>query len=441
MIYFADLHVHSKYSRATSRQSDIRNLALWGALKGVSVLATGDFTHPAWRKEITENLEEDGTGLLRVRKEIKWFECPAVKDSRIEDVRFMLNVEISSIYKKDGVVRKIHNLIFMPDIESMNKFCRKLERLGNLESDGRPIMGLDCRNLLELALEASTDSFLVPAHIWTPWFSMLGSKSGFNSVEECFGDLSDNIFALETGLSSDPDMNRLLSSLDSYTLISNSDTHSPSRIGREVNVLTGVPGYFTIRDSLKKGGPGYNIAPSLDSPLSSVISRPGFDDRTDSFLGTIEFFPELGKYHWDGHRKCHARLDPSCSDSRKYPCPVCGKLPTVGVMNRVRELADRKAPRAVEKSGCFWKILPLADLIGLALKVGPNTKRVNQVYMDIVSRVGPEITVLWCYDLADLEKSVPPIVIQALKKVRAHEVILEPGFDGEYGNLKLLKDD
>ena len=289
MIYFADLHVHSKYSRATSPDSDLVNLDRWAGIKGVSVVATGDFTHPEWRKEILENLQEDGTGLLRLKKEKRCRLAQKQSSHQTGDVRFILNVEISSIYKKNGRVRKIHNLVFMPDVESMNRFCSKLKSVGNLNSDGRPILGLDSRNLLEMALEASENSFVVPAHIWTPWFSLLGSRSGFDSVEECFEDLASHIFALETGLSSDPDMNRKVSSLDQYTLISNSDTHSASKMGREVNIFSGKPGYLAIRDSLKKGGPGRLTPEDCISPFKTLTEERNIIEGNDSFLGTIEF--------------------------------------------------------------------------------------------------------------------------------------------------------
>ena len=259
MIYFADLHIHSKYSRATSKDCNLVELARWAALKGIRVLATGDFTHPEWRNEIRETLEEADDGLLRLKKEYAPEDphLPGRLDPR--DVRFILNVEISSIYKKNGATRKVHNLVFMPDMDAMERFSARLDRIGNIKSDGRPILGLDSRDLLEIALETTDESFLIPAHVWTPWFSILGSKSGFDSVEECFEDLTPHIFALETGLSSDPEMNHRVGRLDPYTLVSNSDSHSPSRLGREVNILAGNPGYAALREAIRAGGKGFEI--------------------------------------------------------------------------------------------------------------------------------------------------------------------------------------
>ncbi len=272
MIYFADLHIHSKYSRACSRDCNLVELARWASLKGIRLLATGDFTHPAWRNEIKEMLVEAEPGLFRLADENIPETLVLQGGFGPNDVRFILNVEISSIYKKDGATRKVHNLIFMPDFDSMEKFSARLDRIGNINSDGRPILGLDSRDLLEIALETHENSFLIPAHIWTPWFSILGSRSGFDSVEECFGDLAPHIFALETGLSSDPEMNHRVSALDRFTLISNSDTHSPARLGREANIFQGDLGYNHIRDALIAGG---------KRTLDSI--------KPDSLIGTAVF--------------------------------------------------------------------------------------------------------------------------------------------------------
>ena len=381
VIYFADLHIHSRYSRATSRDCNLIELARWAALKGVLVLATGDFTHPQWRSEIKEMLQEADDGLLRLRG-------PHVPAAELlpngfgpADVRFILNVEISSIYKKDGATRKVHNLIFMPDLASMDRFSEKLDRIGNIKSDGRPILGLDSRDLLEIALEASSDTFLVPAHVWTPWFSILGSKSGFDSIEECFEDLTPHIFALETGLSSDPEMNRRVTSLDRYTLISNSDTHSPQNIAREANIFEGTPGYFAIREALKAGAQDISLKEDAETPLDSTGGgmfagsqrEAGTSKRGRGFIGTIEFFPEEGKYHLDGHRKCSTRLEPEQTAEHGGRCPVCGQPVTVGVMNRVMELADRPLGEKPSKAAPFWRLLPLREIVAQALGVGPQS--------------------------------------------------------------------
>lgn len=438
MIYFADLHVHSKYSIATSSESDLSNLFKWASLKGIDVVATGDFTHPKWRAEIMEHLEPDGSGLFRLKKCFMPTQESFPKVWPQRNVRFILNVEISSIYKKNGKVRKIHNLVFMPDFDSMNRFCHRLSSEGNLNANGRPILGLSCRDLLEVALEVSEDSFVVPAHIWTPWFSMLGAKSGFDSVEECFEDLSVHIFALETGLSSDPDMNRRVSTLDGYTLVSNSDTHSPSKLGRELNIFSGTPGYFSIRDCLRRGGPGANISQGEHAQLSCLGLKENQDCDDDRFIGTIEFFPEQGKYHWDGHQKCNYSSNPLAISPTGPDCPVCAKTLTVGVLNRLSALADRKAPGTSPKSGYFWKIVPLLEVISVALKVGQKSKKVNKAYFDMLSQIGPEIEILWTATTDEISKAAPPLVVEAIEKIRNGQLIVEPGYDGKYGKIKFL---
>ncbi len=437
MIYFADLHVHSKYSMATSSDSDLDNLFKWAALKGIDVVATGDFTHPAWREEIAERLEPDDSGLFRLKKSFIPDEESYPITSRRQNVRFILNVEISLIYRMNGKVRKIHNLVFMPDLDSMNRFCLRLNAVGNLNSDGRPILGLSARNLLEITMEVSEQSFVVPAHIWTPWFSLLGAKSGFDSVEECFEDLSGHIFALETGLSSDPDMNRLVSRLDKYTLISNSDTHSPSKLAREVNIFSGKPGYSSIRDSLQRGGPGTSISSNGQALAGCPALKENLSHEDDNFIGTIEFFPELGKYHWDGHKKCDYRsnpLDVSASDAR---CPGCGRPVTIGVMNRISQLADRKLPRLTPKSGYFWKMIPLVEIISVALKAGQKSKKVNTTYFDMLSQLGPEIKILWETPIDEISRVAPSAVVDTIEKVRKHQVIVDPGYDGQYGKINI----
>lgn len=440
MIYLADLHVHSKYSRATSPESNLLNLAKWATIKGIDVLATGDFTHPKWRQEIMEYLEPDGSGLFRLRKNALDSAKSSFPLKLPANVRFILNVEISSIYKAHGKVRKIHNLVFMPDYNAMNRFCSRLDSIGNLNSDGRPILGVRSRDLLEIALEASQDSFVIPAHIWTPWFSLLGSKSGFSSVEECFEDLSGYIFALETGLSSDPDMNRRVSSLDNYTLVSNSDTHSPSRLGRELNIFSGNPGYASIRDGLKTGGMGSNISEVEPDPDSWDLIKQELNLEEDRFLGTIEFFPEEGKYHWDGHKKCKFRSDPLNAIPGGNRCPVCGSPYTVGVLSRVCELADRITPKTGPKSGYFWKMVPLVEVISSTMNLGTKSQKVNKVYFDMVNVIGPEINILWDIPIKEISRIGPEKVADAIEKVRNRHVIIEPGYDGEYGKVKIQWD-
>jgi DNA helicase-2/ATP-dependent DNA helicase PcrA len=446
VIYFADLHIHSKYSRATSRDCNLIELARWAALKGILVLATGDFTHPQWRSEIKEMLEEADDGLLRLKKLHVPSMEPLPKGFGPADVRFMLNVEISSIYKKDGATRKVHNLIFMPDLASMDRFSEKLDRIGNIKSDGRPILGLDSRHLLEIALEASSDTFLVPAHVWTPWFSILGSKSGFDSIEECFEDLTPHIFALETGLSSDPVMNHRVTSLDRYTLISNSDTHSPQNIAREANIFEGVPGYFAIRDALRAGAQGILLKEDAETPLDSTGggtlagSRPeaGTRKRDRGFIGTIEFFPEEGKYHLDGHRKCATRLEPEQTAEHGGRCPVCGQPVTIGVMNRVMELADRPMGEKPPRAAPFWRLLPIREIVAQSLGVGPQSLKVRTLYDDLLVRLGPELNILWATPLDEISRQAPEIVAEGISRARQGRVSILAGYDGEYGTVELF---
>jgi len=436
MIYFADLHVHSKYSRATSRDCNLVELARWAALKGIRVLATGDFTHPEWSREIREMLEEADDGLFRLKDAHVPQDILLPQGFGPADVRFILNVEISCIYKKQGATRKVHNLVFMPDLDSMERFNKRLERIGNIRSDGRPILGLDSRDLLETALETTAESFLIPAHVWTPWFSVLGSKSGFDSVEECFGDLARQIFALETGLSSDPEMNYRVKALDNYTLISNSDTHSPPKLGREVNVLAGIPGYAVIREAIRSGAKG-GMASAV--PLfGDDAGGYAFETGENRFIGTIEFFPEEGKYHLDGHRKCSSRLDPDETSRLGGRCPVCGQKVTVGVMNRVLELADRDPGIAPERAAPFWRMLPLQEVVAQAIGVGVQSRKVQETYLELLTKLGPELTILWSMPADEIARHASPVIVEAISRVRKGEVSIQAGYDGEYGTVELF---
>lgn len=431
MLFFADLHVHSRYSIATSKDSNLIELARWAALKGIRVVATGDFTHPKWREEIGSHLAPDGSGLYKLRKEYISSKVPVGPDLQMDDIRFILNVEISSIYKKDGKTRKSHNLVFMPDLDSVDKFNSRLDKIGNIKSDGRPILGLDARNLLEIALETCGDSFLIPAHIWTPWFSVLGSKSGFDSIQECYSDLSEHIFALETGLSSDPEMNRLVSSLDRYTLVSNSDTHSPQKLGREANIFHGEPGYGFIGDSLKSG---------LVAENDGMETNGFLDHAKEGFLGTLEFFPEEGKYHLDGHRKCDVRMNPEDTKLAGGVCPKCGNKITVGVVNRVMELADR-SPGALDPNKLnFKRLAPLVEIISQAIGFGPKSKKTMGFYFDMVENVGSEMDILWARPLSEIQELVPEMILEGIRRVREGDVKINPGFDGQFGEVKLFED-
>ena len=413
MRYIADLHIHSPYSRATSKSSNLTGLAAWSAVKGIDVIGTGDFTHPGWFRELRENLQPAEPGFYKLRSH----EIPRIFDSvstdRAQDCRFILTAEISSIYKSQGRVRKIHNILFVPDFESAAKINSRLASIGNIESDGRPILGLDARDLLEIVLELAPDGFLVPAHIWTPWFSLFGSKSGFDTIDECFGDLSRYIFALETGLSSDPEMNRLVSSLDRFTLISNSDCHSPGKLGREANIFTCGFNFYSMRDALKN--------PALSG-----------------FQGTIEFFPEEGKYHHDGHRKCGINLSPLETRKLNNICPVCSRPLTIGVMHRVMELADREQPYFPPNSPGYYSLIPLAEVLGEIFSRGPATKTVLNEYGKLVRMFESEFNLLLNVSIEEISERYSPVLGEAVKRIRGGKVVKQAGFDGEFGVIKVF---
>ena len=410
----ADLHVHSRFSRATSGRLNIRNLAAWSMIKGLSVMSTGDFTHPAWRDELRRDLVfDENTGLYRVREEtpvedeIPGFSRP----DGVRDPLFLIQAEISSIYKKDGAVRKVHNLVFMPTLDSADKLSSKLAAIGNITSDGRPILGLDSERLLEMVLETDERGVLIPAHIWTPWFSLFGSKSGFDALEDCFGALSQHIFALETGLSSDPDMNRLWSALDRYALVSNSDAHSGENLGREANLFEGAPSYDGLFNALRRATRG---------------------EAADgcAFRGTVEFFPEEGKYHLDGHRACNVVLEPEESMKLGNICPVCGKPLTVGVLHRVMALADRREPVVPANDPGFVSLFPLPEMIGELLGVGPKSRKVQAKQSELVRLFGSEMDILHSVPEADLRQHWDALG-EAVARMRRGDVIKEGGFDGE----------
>ena len=411
MRFFADLHIHSKYSRATSRDCDFENLAYWGRKKGITVIGTGDFTHPAWMSEIKEKLVPAEPGLFRLREDLEKKVFQRLPPVCRGATRLMLSVEISTIYKKGDKTRKVHHLVYAPSIETAEKINKSLSKIGNIRSDGRPILGLDSRHLLEIVLEASPECYIVPAHIWTPWFSVLGSKSGFDTVRECYGDLADHIFAVETGLSSDPEMNWRVSSLDRYRLVSNSDAHSPQKLGREASAFDTELSYFAIRSALETG---------------------------KGFSGTVEFFPEEGKYHLDGHRKCGVRFRPEESRSHQGICPECKKPLTLGVMYRVEELADRFQGEKPSQAGDFKNLIPLPEIISEILDCGAASQAVAQNHEQLLAKLGPELEILNGLPLGEIGKSASPLVTEAISRMRQGKVIREAGFDGEYGKIKLF---
>ncbi len=398
MSVICDFHIHSKYSRATSKDMSIVNIAETCEAKGIDVVATSDFLHPGWQSEIIESLEESEPGLYKLKNS----DCKT---------RFILSTEISSIYKKNGKVRKIHNLVILPSIESAVKLSKKIGAIGNIKSDGRPILGLDSKDLLEMTLETDENMIFIPAHIWTPWFSLFGSKSGFDNIEECFEDLTDYIFALETGLSSDPPMNWHWSELDRFTLVSNSDAHSLSKIAREATIVDSALDYFEIRKAL----------------------------QNKSKVSTIEFFPEEGKYHFDGHRKCNVCVNPLEAIELKNICPVCNKPLTIGVFHRILELADRKNIKETLQD--FTSLIPLGEILSQILNVGVNTKKVKNFYDKLIAEFGNELNILLFAEINDVSNFAGEILGTALKKMRKNSVKIEPGYDGEYGRIIVVSDE
>jgi DNA helicase-2/ATP-dependent DNA helicase PcrA len=413
MKFHADLHIHSPHSRATSSQLSLEHLHAFGQLKGIQVIGTGDCLHPVRFAECREKLKDERNGLFSLKKKFAAVTGDLVPESRSGAVQFMLTVEISGIYKKTGRVRKVHNVICFPSFDAAEKARARLEKIGNLNADGRPILGLDSRDLLEIALEADPETILIPAHIWTPWFSALGSKSGFDSIGECFGDLTKHIYAVETGLSSDPVMNRRLSSLDPFALVSFSDAHSPSKLGRECTVFDTELSYGAIYKALAGG------------------KNPGL-------AGTVEFFPEEGKYHVDGHRTCGVRFTPRETIAAKGRCPVCGRQLTVGVLSRVEELADREESAALMRVKPYNSLIPLREVIADSLDCGPETKSATTVYERLIAQVGNEFSILFDAPIADIAGAGGEVVAEGIRRMRKGEVKINPGFDGEFGTIELF---
>jgi DNA helicase II / ATP-dependent DNA helicase PcrA len=414
MRFVADLHIHSKYSRATSRDCDLEHLALWAKKKGITVVATGDFTHPAWWQELLTKLEPAEPGLFRLKPEIERQVDESLPPTCRGPVRFLLEVEISTIYKKDDATRKVHHLIYAASFETAGRFRDRLGRIGNINSDGRPILGLDSRHLLEIVLESGDDAYLIPAHVWTPWFSVLGSKSGFDRFDDCYGDLSGHIFAVETGLSSDPPMNWRVSQLDRFTLVSNSDAHSPPMLGREACVFETELDYFAMRRALE--------------------TQVGWG-------GTLEFFPEEGKYHLDGHRACDVCLEPEETRRLKGMCPSCGRPLTVGVLNRVETLADRPVGAAPARPAPFRSLLQLPAILAEINGTGAGAKGVLEAQDLLQRRLGPELELLERADLEDVRRQGHPLLAEALARLRAGKIRAQSGYDGVYGTIRVFEPD
>lgn len=408
MKMIADLHIHSRFSMATSKEGTPENLDFWARKKGISLIGTGDFTHPVWREELKERLVSEGNGLYRLRN------AYVKEESRKfpgEGTRFVVSGEISSIYKKNGKTRKVHNVILLPSLEAADAMAQRLEKIGNIHSDGRPILGLDSHDLLEMMLDVCPEGILIPAHIWTPHFSVLGAKSGFDSVEECFEELAPYIYALETGLSSDPAMNWRISKLDRYQLVSNSDAHSPSKLGREANLL--------------------DIDCSYEGLYRAIQTGEGLE-------GTVEFFPEEGKYHFDGHRKCGVSLSPVEAERLGGICPVCGKKLTMGVDHRVEQLADR-AEGFVKKDGKKYEsLVPLPEVISACMGYSTASKKVQGCFEQMIQTLGTEFYILRNVPSEDIKSCAGERIAEGIENVRTGNVKRIPGYDGEYGKIELF---
>jgi DNA helicase-2/ATP-dependent DNA helicase PcrA len=415
MKFYADLHIHSHYSRATSKDLDLEHLWMWAQIKGIQLVGTGDFVHPKWLKEIKEKVEPAEEGFFKLKPEYAKKVEKEVPISCRAEMRFMLSVEISNIYKRHDKVRKVHNLIYVPDFKAADQLQARLEQIGNIRSDGRPILGLDSHDLLEITLETDPKSYLIPAHIWTPWFSALGSKGGFDTMEDCFGELTKHIFAVETGLSSDPVMNWRLKQLDPFILVSNSDAHSPGKLAREATVY--------------------------DTEFSySGIYRALSDPKDKGLAGTIEFFPEEGKYHYDGHRMCKTRMHPKETIANQGLCPVCKKGVTVGVMARVEELADRPEGEKSPRARSYYNLISLAEIIGQAKGNAAGSKGVQQIYWQLISKLGNELFILQQASVGEIARYSSNLVAEGVRRMREGKVDIAAGYDGDFGKIHLFSD-
>lgn len=420
--HIVDLHIHSKYSRACSKSLDLVHLSAWANIKGIDIMATGDFTHPAWIKEIVLKLEERKSGIFALNKKARQESEELYKEYSNREYKeplFILGTELSAIYTHAGKVRRVHLLVFLPSIETVKKFTQALLARGcNLSADGRPILGLSAKEILQIGLEVSPDFVMIPAHAWTPWFAVFGSKSGYDSLEECFEELTSHIFAIETGLSSDPSMNWRLSALDPITLISNSDAHSLDKLGREANIFEGeIQSYRQLFDAIKAGKKG---------------------NATLKMTSTIEFFPEEGKYFIDGHANCAFSCDPAETKRLKGICPVCKKPLTIGVLYRISELADREDE--TEKNHIpFQSIVPLKEIIAQSVGTGVNSKAVEKIFKELINSVGDEFFILLDAKENNFSSLIPNNLIDGILRMRNKEIEVRGGYDGIFGVIKVCE--
>ncbi|KPJ63359.1 MAG: DNA helicase UvrD [Planctomycetes bacterium DG_23] len=407
MSFIADFHVHSRYSRATSKDMEVETLARWALNKGIALLGTGDFTHPAYFAELKAKLVAGGNGLFLLKNP------PESKDKQ---VHFILTAEVNNIFTQGGKLRKIHTMLFAPTFQVAEEINAALAKRGNLHADGRPTFSFAVKDLVRIVRDISPDILIVPAHVWTPWFSLFGANSGFDSIEECFEEEAGYIRVIETGLSSDPQMNWRLSALDEITLISNSDAHSPSKIGREANVFDCALDYYEIIEALKT-------------------------KNRNAFLYTIEFFPQEGKYHYDGHRNCGVLFSPAETKSHNYICPVCGRRLTVGVMHRVESLADRPEGFTPQDAIGARHLVPLSEIIAEALSQGVNTKAVEGEYQRLILHLGSELDMLLNVPEEEIEKLASPRVSEGIRRVREARLQIVPGYDGVFGKINIFAEE
>jgi DNA helicase II / ATP-dependent DNA helicase PcrA len=409
MSFYADLHLHSRYARATSRNADLAELAWWARRKGITVLGTGDFTHPAWFEELRQGLKPAEPGLFRLRDELDRAVIERLPASCRAPLRLLLATEVSTAFHRGGRARRMHHLLYVPGLEAAATLTDRLGRSGNLGEDGRPTLAMDAGELLEATLDSGDGAYLVPAHVWTPWVGVLSATTGFDSIEDCYGELASHIFAVETGLSADPAMCWRVSRLDRFRLVSYSDAHAPSRLGREATELASELDYVAIRHALETG---------------------------EGFLGTVEYFPEEGRYHLSGHKGCGVRLEPAEARQARMRCPVCGKRLTMGVLQRVEDLADRPAgPRPAGAAGCR-NLVPLDEIVAEVAGVRPASKTVRRTVDAMVDRLGPELPILERLPLDAIDRAGFPAVAEAIGKVRRGQVMRTPGFDGQYGTVR-----
>jgi uncharacterized protein (TIGR00375 family) len=409
MSFYADLHLHSRYARATSRNADLVELAWWARRKGIAVLGTGDFTHPAWFGELERSLVPAEPGLFQLRDELDRAVVERLPSSCRGPLRLLLATEVSTAFQRDGRARRMHHLLYVPGFEAARTLTGRLGRSGNLAEDGRPTLAMDAGDLLEATLDSGDGAYLVPAHVWTPWVGVLSATAGFDSIEVCYGDLAHHIFAVETGLSADPPMNWRVSFLDRYRAVSYSDAHAPSRLGREATELATELSYFAIRRALETG---------------------------EGFEGTVELFPEEGRYHLSGHQRCGVRLEPAEARQARLRCRVCGKRLTMGVLQRVEDLADRPAGTRPAEAAGSRNLLPLDEVVAAVAGVGPTSKTVRRTVDAMIERLGPELPMLERLPLDAIDKAGFPAEAEAIGKVRRSQVVRTPGFDGQYGSIQ-----